>query len=111
RRRASFFLHDDVTPRLRHSFPTRRCSDLSLAGELDDPLDVIERHERPMRLGHRFAEIQIAARLETVGGIGPAMARFHDRIEVPRSEEHTSELQSRFELVCRLLLEKKKLSL
>src|SRR5438067_8955091 len=26
---------------------------------------------------------------------------------VARSEEHTSELQSRFELVCRLLLEKK----
>src|SRR5699024_12483218 len=26
-----------------------------------------------------------------------------------RSEEHTSELQSRFDLVCRLLLEKKKL--
>src|SRR5438067_3705690 len=28
-----------------------------------------------------------------------------------RSEEHTSELQSRFDLVCRLLLEKKKLTL
>src|SRR5437868_15303311 len=28
-----------------------------------------------------------------------------------RSEEHTSELQSRFDLVCRLLLEKKKLML
>src|SRR5699024_12721913 len=27
---------------------------------------------------------------------------------VQRSEEHTSELQSRFDLVCRLLLEKKK---
>src|SRR5699024_11382315 len=27
---------------------------------------------------------------------------------VVRSEEHTSELQSRFDLVCRLLLEKKK---
>src|SRR2546421_6642028 len=27
----------------------------------------------------------------------------------PRSEEHTSELQSRSDLVCRLLLEKKKL--
>src|SRR5699024_12857421 len=26
----------------------------------------------------------------------------------PRSEEHTSELQSRFDLVCRLLLEKKR---
>src|SRR5699024_11276028 len=29
-------------------------------------------------------------------------------VDRPRSEEHTSELQSRFELVCRLLLEKKK---
>src|SRR2546421_7448896 len=29
----------------------------------------------------------------------------------PRSEEHTSELQSRSDLVCRLLLEKKKYSL
>src|SRR5438067_3839904 len=28
--------------------------------------------------------------------------------DVDRSEEHTSELQSRFDLVCRLLLEKKK---
>src|SRR5699024_11554487 len=27
---------------------------------------------------------------------------------IERSEEHTSELQSRFDLVCRLLLEKKK---
>src|SRR5699024_12356769 len=31
-------------------------------------------------------------------------------ISDPRSEEHTSELQSRFDLVCRLLLEKKKLA-
>src|SRR5205809_3662774 len=30
------------------------------------------------------------------------------RIEPDRSEEHTSELQSRLHLVCRLLLEKKK---
>src|SRR3712207_8512982 len=30
---------------------------------------------------------------------------------IPRSEEHTSELQSRQYLVCRLLLEKKKISL
>src|SRR2546422_1656128 len=29
-------------------------------------------------------------------------------LRVPRSEEHTSELQSRLHLVCRLLLEKKK---
>src|SRR5207249_8238569 len=31
-----------------------------------------------------------------------------ERDQGPRSEEHTSELQSRFALVCRLLLEKKK---
>src|SRR5699024_12565715 len=34
----------------------------------------------------------------------PQMTENHVR----RSEEHTSELQSRFDLVCRLLLEKKK---
>src|SRR5699024_11266902 len=31
--------------------------------------------------------------------------------EFGRSEEHTSELQSRFDLVCRLLLEKKKVDM
>src|SRR5689334_24443725 len=30
------------------------------------------------------------------------------QVDVDRSEEHTSELQSQFHLVCRLLLEKKK---
>src|SRR5689334_24639758 len=35
---------------------------------------------------------------------GPSAAR------LTRSEEHTSELQSQFHLVCRLLLEKKKLT-
>src|SRR5699024_11739214 len=33
--------------------------------------------------------------------------RHRRRRQAPRSEEHTSELQSRFDLVCRLLLEKK----
>src|SRR5699024_11821450 len=31
-----------------------------------------------------------------------------ENTEIHRSEEHTSELQSRFDIVCRLLLEKKK---
>src|SRR6266704_3936334 len=35
--------------------------------------------------------------------------RHRGRCPLRRSEEHTSELQSRFDLVCRLLLEKKKL--
>src|SRR2546430_13633423 len=34
--------------------------------------------------------------------------RAADKIEIRRSEEHTSELQSQSNLVCRLLLEKKK---
>src|SRR2546422_406551 len=40
-------------------------------------------------------------RLETENPFGTEPSR-------PRSEEHTSELQSRLHLVCRLLLEKKK---
>src|SRR6478672_12836346 len=42
----------------------------------------------------------------------PSRRRPHDCLDTPRrrhrSEEHTSELQSRSDLVCRLLLEKKK---
>src|SRR3989449_7144582 len=41
----------------------------------------------------------------------PAAHRPHshrEEVREPRSEEHTSELQSRLHLVCRLLLEKKK---
>src|SRR6266496_4776310 len=37
-----------------------------------------------------------------------AVPRRSERQGDPRSEEHTSELQSRRDLVCRLLLEKKK---
>src|SRR5438309_8007179 len=42
--------------------------------------------------------------VERITGILPAIAIDQRR----RSEEHTSELQSQFHLVCRLLLEKKK---
>src|SRR2546429_5353940 len=37
------------------------------------------------------------------------MARYVESGTLDRSEEHTSELQSRLHLVCRLLLEKKKI--
>src|SRR5699024_12302145 len=53
--------------------------------------------------GERWSQDMItpaAARRETSGA---ALQPFR----AARSEEHTSELQSRFELVCRLLLEKK----
>src|ERR1041385_9385923 len=38
-----------------------------------------------------------------------ATGHAHDWMTFERSEEHTSELQSRLHLVCRLLLEKKKI--
>src|SRR2546422_4433649 len=38
----------------------------------------------------------------------PSVIRMPSTFRLARSEEHTSELQSRLHLVCRLLLEKKK---
>src|SRR5699024_11838102 len=78
--------------RVLPSFPTRRSSDLR---RLHQPVDLL-----PLAMEQ--------------GGIGaPHLLRQHPqelvrRHALHRSEEHTSELQSRFELVCRLLLEKKK---
>src|SRR3712207_7673254 len=42
------------------------------------------------------------------GQVGAQRPRVHRDVGAARSEEHTSELQSRQYLVCRLLLEKKK---
>src|SRR5438309_7915916 len=42
------------------------------------------------------------------GGLVRLLHHVHGRVLPRRSEEHTSELQSQFHLVCRLLLEKKK---
>src|SRR3712207_7873532 len=53
-----------------------------------------------------------AAGSSTLGALHGAVHRKHEQVgDAVRSEEHTSELQSRQYLVCRLLLEKKKYSL
>src|SRR5260370_19676891 len=51
-----------------------------------------------------------ASRIATVGLtiLSALVTRHLDSIQGARSEEHTSELQSHLNLVCRLLLEKKK---
>src|SRR3712207_8042925 len=46
--------------------------------------------------------------VESARGVGPGFDFDEARKSFERSEEHTSELQSRQYLVCRLLLEKKK---
>src|SRR5699024_11760958 len=49
---------------------------------------------------------------DNIGNVANAKFLFQKErtgdVQPVRSEEHTSELQSRFDLVCRLLLEKKK---
>src|SRR5437868_13223920 len=54
--------------------------------------------------------VDLRARNENFTGVEAALALEKAGIitNFNRSEEHTSELQSRFDLVCRLLLEKKK---
>src|SRR2546422_5774848 len=55
-----------------------------------------------------FIDAQGVVRLVNPGPITTEIDKAHDALRVDRSEEHTSELQSRLHLVCRLLLEKKK---
>src|SRR2546426_3218923 len=64
------------------------------------PYTTLFRSKRPAgRLRHRLHE-----GVRDRGHLQP----LHDRLRRRRSEEHTSELQSPCNLVCRLLLEKKK---
>src|SRR5207249_10035095 len=101
----SFSFSPFLSRRALHSFPTRRSSDL------------VGRSQGPLRRSLLRHPQRIRAQLQTVGDrpSGPLAARpgaplrAHRGEHLPgRSEEHTSELQSRFDLVCRLLLEKKK---
>src|SRR5699024_12694914 len=104
-----FFLYFYWSHRALHSFPTRRSSDLigttavralesaALSGEL-----------RPF-VGDTDIFIKPGFEFRVIDGL---LTNFHLPkstllVLVSRSEEHTSELQSRFDLVCRLLLEKK----
>src|SRR5258707_11236105 len=52
--------------------------------------------------------LAIGDKMKTAEGPTPAAVSAADLTTLFRSEEHTSELQSRQYLVCRLLLEKKK---
>src|SRR2546422_3190046 len=54
------------------------------------------------------AETATPATLRPLPPDRPEITEFCRRLLNSRSEEHTSELQSRLHLVCRLLLEKKK---
>src|SRR5206468_4561577 len=86
-----------------HSFPTRRSSDLLFrVGRAQGELDLALADLRAQPLRHRHAEPRIGRSWMS------ARPRHFAAYFATRSEEHTSELQSRSDLVCRLLLEKKK---
>src|SRR5438046_3579004 len=91
----SYSLSRTADHRDLHSFPTRRSSDLAGSNDAGTLL--------PSASAGRFANLR---------AIPTARNRWSYRQtkspEEIRSEEHTSELQSLTNLVCRLLLEKKK---
>src|SRR2546422_2196498 len=81
----------------------------TLFRSMDFPtLDSVADNAESARVHYRMA----VADLKTMGEAWveriPANHRFASSLGNWRSEEHTSELQSRLHLVCRLLLEKKK---
>src|SRR5690348_18049539 len=93
------------------SFPTRRSSDLL------EPQDV-HREEGDVHADEPEPEVPLAEALAQHASrhlrepqVAGTEQRGHHTAEddIVRSEEHTSELQSPVHLVCRLLLEKKKI--
>src|SRR2546430_5002604 len=74
---------------------------------LHDALPISGRDARP-HCGRGRGRAGARSRRGGTSGKGTAAARFGRRPVPHRSEEHTSELQSQSNLVCRLLLEKKK---
>src|SRR5690606_41802493 len=94
-----------------HSFPTRRSSDLGEQAVLDYFGPVAGRYF--LRSFHHDADgYRLHGSVATFRDISEEWGGRHfwdewKAVRAPRSEEHTSELQSRENLVCRLLLEKK----
>src|SRR5699024_12853944 len=90
-----------------HSFPTRRSSDLEFTLPLPDGAAI--GWESPLWSGGTGqAEGDDLLRVGQYEKKVSLSSWTHwKHLEKIRSEEHTSELQSRFDLVCRLLLEKK----
>src|SRR5690606_41234221 len=102
----AFLVHPFAALRDLHSFPTRRSSDLAVSksrflGAI--PVRLI----KPV-VGRKPTIPVNAAGPRTDVLVSVPTASTAKSAAMARSEEHTSELQSRENLVCRLLLEKKK---
>src|SRR5690606_41808636 len=105
------YLQTYLCPRALHSFPTRRSSDLAMVSKPTSTrtLSAVALDQSQFDLCMRMLSVGRPHRAAPVtGAICLAVAsRIPGSLAHDRSEEHTSELQSRENLVCRLLLEKK----
>src|SRR5204862_8089566 len=105
-----FFFYCSGPPRALHSFPTRRSSDLRSPRESVMVLPQLSDSRAASSsafFSTRSASLNISRPRSAASIVfhGPDSSACRAAF---RSEEHTSELQSRRDLVCRLLLEKKK---
>src|SRR5699024_12376481 len=93
------------------SFPTRRSSDL-WDSESDYIMQMVRDIEETVDISrNKIQEIENYDIIQRGSEAIQTVDGFLDKVwlnDFSRSEEHTSELQSRFDIVCRLLLEKKK---
>src|SRR5699024_12338612 len=92
-----------------HPFPTRRSSDLATPEAAKPHASMVVDMNRTISY-RQLSMYGHNGRVKTEKTL-PAPATCCSTLTESfqsRSEEHTSELQSRFDLVCRLLLEKKK---
>src|SRR5690606_40762165 len=103
--------HDFIAIHTLYSLPTRRASDLQKNGYISKPEEwTLEDVVKKSRLPNAVINILIHYILVIQGNVvfekGLAYKISNDwaQNKVTRSEEHTSELQSRENRVCRLLL-------
>src|SRR5688572_32059709 len=89
------------------TFPTRRSSDLITPMSVPPSVSSSGRRRFSRSENVRATSMAVKTHILRASSVGP---RVHTKKKnrKPRSEEHTSELQSQSNLVCRLLLEKKK---
>src|SRR5690606_40158169 len=106
RSRFSVFADRSDVHRDLHSFPTRRSSDLTDNASISFQMQEPPLSAAPVQPGEVVDQGESASAHDSTSNALDDEVR---EVSSSRSEEHTSELQSRENLVCRLLLEKKKL--
>src|SRR5699024_11783778 len=98
-------------PPLLHSFPTRRSSDLgtgvlAILASLKKAkkVEAIDIDQWSYENTIENISLNTVKNISVFQGDAALLNNKHYDVILARSEEHTSELQSRFDLVCRLLL-------